>query len=417
MGYQHIQIPAVGQAITVNDDYTLNVPNNPIIPSIEGDGIGVDISPVMIKVVDAAVEKAYQGAKKISWMEIYTGEKAAELYDGDWFPEETLDAIKAYSVAIQGPLTTPVGGGFRSLNVALRQELDLYTCLRPVRWFEGVPSPVKDPGACNMVIFRENSEDIYAGVEYQAGTPEADKVVEFLLKEMGVTKIRFPQNVGIGIKPVSKEGTERLVRKAIQYAIDQDLPSVTLVHKGNIMKFTEGAFRDWGYALAQSEFGGQLLDGGPWVSVKNPNTGKEIVIKDVIADAMLQQILTRPNDYSVVATLNLNGDYLSDALAAPVGGIGIAPGANLSDTVALFEATHGTAPKYAGQDKVNPGSLILSAEMMLRHMGWNEAADLIIDGMNGAIQAKTVTYDFERLMDGATLLSCSEFGDQIIAKM
>ena len=417
MGYQHIQIPAVGQAITVNDDYTLNVPNTPIIPYIEGDGIGVDISPVMIKVVDEAVEKAYQGAKKISWMEIYTGEKAAELYDGDWFPEETLDAIKAYSVAIKGPLTTPVGGGFRSLNVALRQELDLYTCLRPVRWFEGVPSPVKDPGACNMVIFRENSEDIYAGVEYQAGTPEADKVVEFLLKEMGVTKIRFPQNVGIGIKPVSKEGTERLVRKAIQYAIDQDLPSVTLVHKGNIMKFTEGAFRDWGYALAQSEFGGQLLDGGPWVSVKNPNTGKEIVIKDVIADAMLQQILTRPNDYSVVATLNLNGDYLSDALAAQVGGIGIAPGANLSDTVALFEATHGTAPKYAGQDKVNPGSLILSAEMMLRHMGWNEAADLIIDGMNGAIQAKTVTYDFERLMDGATLLSCSEFGDQIIAKM
>ena len=417
MGYQHIQIPAVGQAITVSDDYTLNVPNNPIIPYIEGDGIGVDISPVMIKVVDAAVEKAYQGAKKISWMEIYTGEKAAELYDGDWFPEETLDAIKAYSVAIKGPLTTPVGGGFRSLNVALRQELDLYTCLRPVRWFEGVPSPVKDPGACNMVIFRENSEDIYAGVEYQAGTPEADKMVEFLLKEMGVTKIRFPQNVGIGIKPVSKEGTERLVRKAIQYAIDQDLPSVTLVHKGNIMKFTEGAFRDWGYALAQSEFGGQLLDGGPWVSVKNPNTGKEIVIKDVIADAMLQQILTRPNDYSVVATLNLNGDYLSDALAAQVGGIGIAPGANLSDTVALFEATHGTAPKYAGQDKVNPGSLILSAEMMLRHMGWNEAADLIIDGMNGAIQAKTVTYDFERLMDGATLLSCSEFGDQIIAKM
>ena len=417
MGYQHIQIPAVGQAITVNDDYTLNVPNTPIIPYIEGDGIGVDISPVMIKVVDAAVEKAYQGAKKISWMEIYTGEKAAELYDGDWFPEETLDAIKAYSVAIKGPLTTPVGGGFRSLNVALRQELDLYTCLRPVRWFEGVPSPVKDPGACNMVIFRENSEDIYAGVEYQAGTPEADKVVEFLLKEMGVTKIRFPQNVGIGIKPVSKEGTERLVRKAIQYAIDQDLHSVTLVHKGNIMKFTEGAFRDWGYALAQSEFGGQLLDGGPWVSVKNPNTGKEIVIKDVIADAMLQQILTRPNDYSVVATLNLNGDYLSDALAAQVGGIGIAPGANLSDTVALFEATHGTAPKYAGQDKVNPGSLILSAEMMLRHMGWNEAADLIIDGMNGAIQAKTVTYDFERLMDGATLLSCSEFGDQIIAKM
>lgn len=417
MGYKHIQVPTEGQAITVNEDHSLNVPNNPIIPYIEGDGIGVDISPVMIDVVDAAVEKAYGGEKKISWMEIYTGEKAAELYDGDWFPEETLDAIKAYSVAIKGPLTTPVGGGFRSLNVALRQELDLYTCLRPVRWFEGVPSPVKDPGACNMVIFRENSEDIYAGVEYQAGTPEAEKVVDFLLNEMGVTKIRFPQNVGIGIKPVSKEGTERLVRKAIQYAIDQDLPSVTLVHKGNIMKFTEGAFRDWGYALAQNEFGGELLDGGPWVSIKNPNNGKEIVIKDVIADAMLQQILTRPAEYSVVATLNLNGDYLSDALAAQVGGIGIAPGANLSDTVALFEATHGTAPKYAGQDKVNPGSLILSAEMMLRHMGWNEAADLIIDGMNGAIQAKTVTYDFERLMDGATLLSCSEFGQQIIAKM
>ena len=417
MGYKHIQVPTEGQAITVNEDHSLNVPNNPIIPYIEGDGIGVDISPVMIDVVDAAVEKAYGGEKKISWMEIYTGEKAAELYDGDWFPEETLDAIKAYSVAIKGPLTTPVGGGFRSLNVALRQELDLYTCLRPVRWFEGVPSPVKDPGACNMVIFRENSEDIYAGVEYQAGTPEAEKVVDFLLNEMGVTKIRFPQNVGIGIKPVSKEGTERLVRKAIQYAIDQDLPSVTLVHKGNIMKFTEGAFRDWGYALAQNEFGGELLDGGPWVSIKNPNNGKEIVIKDVIADAMLQQILTRPAEYSVVATLNLNGDYLSDAVAAQVGGIGIAPGANLSDTVALFEATHGTAPKYAGQDKVNPGSLILSAEMMLRHMGWNEAADLIIDGMNGAIQAKTVTYDFERLMDGATLLSCSEFGKQIIAKM
>lgn len=417
MSYKHIQVPSQGQAITVNEDHSLNVPNNPIIPYIEGDGIGVDISPVMIDVVDAAVEKAYGGTKKISWMEIYTGEKAAELYEGDWFPEETLDAIKAYSVAIKGPLTTPVGGGFRSLNVALRQELDLYTCLRPVRWFEGVPSPVKDPGACNMVIFRENSEDIYAGVEYQAGTPEAEKIVDFLLNEMGVTKIRFPQNVGIGIKPVSKEGTERLVRKAIQYAIDQDLPSVTLVHKGNIMKFTEGAFRDWGYALAQNEFGGELLDGGPWVSIKNPNNGKEIVIKDVIADAMLQQILTRPAEYSVVATLNLNGDYLSDALAAQVGGIGIAPGANLSDTVALFEATHGTAPKYAGQDKVNPGSLILSAEMMLRHMGWNEAADLIINGMNGAIQAKTVTYDFERLMDGATLLSCSEFGKQIIAKM
>ncbi|MEZ5555669.1 NADP-dependent isocitrate dehydrogenase [Haliea sp.] len=417
MGYKHIQVPATGEKITVNDDFSLNVPNHPIIPYIEGDGIGVDISPVMINVVDAAVEKAYGGSKKISWMEIYTGEKAAELYDGDWFPEETLQAIKEYSVGIKGPLTTPVGGGFRSLNVALRQELDLYTCLRPVRWFEGVPSPVKDPGACNMVIFRENSEDIYAGIEYKAGSDEAKKVVDFIINEMGATKIRFPQNVGIGIKPVSEEGTKRLVRKAIQYAIDQDLPSVTLVHKGNIMKFTEGAFRDWGYELAQQEFGGELLDGGPWVSIKNPNNGKEIVIKDVIADAMLQQILTRPKDYSVVATLNLNGDYLSDALAAQVGGIGIAPGANLSDNIALFEATHGTAPKYAGQDKVNPGSLILSAEMMLRHIGWNEAADLIIKGMNGAIQKGTVTYDFERLMEGATLVSCSEFGQKLIENM
>ncbi|MDG1942752.1 MAG: NADP-dependent isocitrate dehydrogenase [Halioglobus sp.] len=417
MGYKHIQVPSQGDKIIVNEDNSLTVPDNPIIPYIEGDGIGIDISPVMIDVVNAAVDKAYGGNKKISWMEIYTGEKAAELYDGDWFPEETLEAIKEYSVGIKGPLTTPVGGGFRSLNVALRQELDLYTCLRPVRWFEGVPSPVKKPGDCNMVIFRENSEDIYAGVEYQAGTAEAQKVVDFIINEMGATKIRFPNNVGIGIKPVSEEGTKRLVRKAIQYAIDQDLPSVTLVHKGNIMKFTEGAFRDWGYELAQQEFGGTLLDGGPWVSVKNPNTGNEIIIKDVIADAMLQQILTRPRDYSVVATLNLNGDYLSDALAAQVGGIGIAPGANLSDRIALFEATHGTAPKYAGQDKVNPGSLILSAEMMLRHMGWNEPADLIIDGMNGAIQNGTVTYDFERLMDDATLLSCSAFGQAIIDSM
>ena len=417
MGYQHIKVPAQGEKITVNEDYSLDVPSNPIIPYIEGDGIGVDISPVMLDVVNAAVEKAYGGERQISWMEIYTGEKAAELYDGDWFPEETLDAIREYSVAIKGPLTTPVGGGFRSLNVALRQEMDLYVCQRPVRWFEGVPSPVREPEKCNMVIFRENSEDIYAGIEYQAGTPEAQKVVDFITQEMGATKMRFTEGVGIGIKPVSEEGTKRLVRKAIQYAIDQDLPSVTLVHKGNIMKFTEGAFRDWGYELAMEEFGGELLDGGPWVSVKNPKTGNEIVIKDVIADAMLQQILTRPAEYSVVATMNLNGDYLSDALAAQVGGIGIAPGANLSDNIALFEATHGTAPKYAGQDKVNPGSLILSAEMMLRHMGWNEAADLIIDGMNGAIQAKTVTYDFERLMDGATLVSCSDFGKAIVENM
>ena len=417
MGYKHIQVPSHGDKITVNADHSLNVPNNPIIPYIEGDGIGVDITPVMIDVVNAAVEKAYGGKKKISWMEIYTGEKAAELYDGDWFPEETLAAIKEYLVGIKGPLTTPVGGGFRSLNVALRQELDLYTCLRPVRWFEGVPSPVKNPGDCNMVIFRENSEDIYAGIEYQAGTPEAKKIVDFLINEMGATKIRFPVNVGIGIKPVSEEGTTRLVRKAIQYAIDQDLPSVTLVHKGNIMKFTEGAFRDWGYELARKEFGGTLIDGGPWVAVKNPNTGREIVIKDVIADAMLQQILTRPRDYSVVATLNLNGDYLSDALAAQVGGIGIAPGANLSDTIALFEATHGTAPKYAGQDKVNPGSLILSAEMMLRHLGWTEAADLVIKSMEAAIAGKRVTYDFARLMEGANEVSCSGFGDAMIERM
>lgn len=417
MAYQHIQIPDDGEKVTVNDDLTLNVPDQPIIPFIEGDGIGVDITPVMIAVVDAAVERAYGGARKISWMEIYTGEKAAEQYDGDWFPAETLDAIKEYAVAIKGPLTTPVGGGFRSLNVALRQELDLYVCQRPVRWFEGVPSPVREPEKTNMVIFRENSEDIYAGIEWKADSDAAKKVVDFLMNEMGVTKIRFPDNVGIGVKPVSKDGTQRLVRKAIQYAIDQDLPSVTLVHKGNIMKFTEGAFKEWGYELAQDEFGGELLDGGPWVSIKNPNTGNTIIIKDVIADAMLQQVLLRPDEYSVIATLNLNGDYLSDALAAQVGGIGIAPGANLSDNVALFEATHGTAPKYAGQDKVNPGSLILSAEMMLRHLGWNEAADLIIKGMDGAIQARTVTYDFERLMEGATLLKCSEFGEAVIAAM
>ena len=417
MAYQHIKVPTDGTPITANADHSLNVPDAPIIPYIEGDGIGIDISPVMIDVVDAAVEKAYGGQKKISWMEIYTGEKAAELYEGDWFPEETLDAIKNYLVAIKGPLTTPVGGGFRSLNVALRQELDLYTCLRPVRWFEGVPSPLKNPGDTDMVIFRENSEDIYAGIEFQADSDEAKKIVDFLISEMGATKIRFPENVGIGVKPVSSEGTKRLVRKAIQYAIDQNLPSVTLVHKGNIMKFTEGSFRDWGYELAMEEFGGELLDGGPWVSIKNPNTGDDIIIKDVIADAMLQQILLRPREYSVIATLNLNGDYISDALAAQVGGIGIAPGANLSDDIALFEATHGTAPKYAGQDKVNPGSLILSAEMMLRHLGWNEAADLIIKGMNGAIQAKTVTYDFARLTEDADEVSCSAFGAAVVSHM
>lgn len=418
MGYQKIQVPATGDKITVNADMSLSVPKNPIIPFIEGDGIGVDISPVMIKVVDAAVEKAYKGERKIAWMEVYAGEKATQVYDQDtWLPQETLDAVRDYVVSIKGPLTTPVGGGIRSLSVALRQQLDLYVCQRPVRWFEGVPSPVKKPGDVDMVIFRENSEDIYAGVEWKAGSPEAEKVIKFLTEEMGVKKIRFTENCGIGIKPVSQEGTKRLVRKALQYAVDNDRSSVTLVHKGNIMKFTEGAFKDWGYEVARDEFGAELLDGGPWMQFKNPKTGKNVVVKDVIADAMLQQILLRPAEYDVIATLNLNGDYLSDALAAEVGGIGIAPGANLSDSVAMFEATHGTAPKYAGQDKVNPGSLILSAEMMLRHMGWTEAADLIIKGTNGAIAAKTVTYDFERLMDGATLLSCSEFGDAMIAKM
>ncbi|WP_439134570.1 NADP-dependent isocitrate dehydrogenase [Pseudomaricurvus sp.] len=417
MAYQHIQVPSSGTKIAVADDYSLTVPDNPIIPYIEGDGIGVDITPVMISVTDAAVEKAYGGKKKIAWMEVFCGEKAAEMYEGDWFPAETLEAIKEYSVGIKGPLTTPVGGGFRSLNVALRQEMDLFVCQRPVRWFTGVPSPVKEPQKTNMVIFRENSEDIYAGIEYKAGSAEATKIIDFLTSEMGVTKIRFTENCGIGIKPVSEEGTKRLVRKAIQYTIDQDLPSLTLVHKGNIMKFTEGSFCDWGYELAREEFGATPIDGGPWCSMKNPNTGQEIIIKDVIADAMLQQVLLRPAEYSVIATLNLNGDYLSDALAAQVGGIGIAPGANLSDSVAVFEATHGTAPKYAGQDKVNPGSLILSAEMMLRHLGWNEAADLVIKAMEGAIGAKTVTYDFERLMDDAELKSCSEFGQELIKHM
>ncbi|MGL6159219.1 NADP-dependent isocitrate dehydrogenase [Microbulbifer sp.] len=413
----HIQVPADGEKVTVNSDGSLNVPNRPVIPFIEGDGIGVDITPVMRKVIDASVEKAYGGDKSIAWMEIFCGEKAAETYAGDWFPAETLEALKEYVVGIKGPLTTPVGGGFRSLNVALRQELDLYVCQRPVRWFSGVPSPVKEPNKVDMVIFRENSEDIYAGIEWKADTDEAKKVIKFLQEEMGVKKIRFPEHCGIGVKPVSEEGTKRLVRKALQYTIDQDRDSLTLVHKGNIMKFTEGAFADWGYEIARDEFGAQPLDGGPWHSFKNPKTGKEIVVKDVIADAMLQQILLRPAEYDVIATLNLNGDYLSDALAAQVGGIGIAPGANLSDEVALFEATHGTAPKYAGQDKVNPGSLVLSAEMMLRHLGWNEAADLVIKGVEGAIEAKTVTYDFERLMDGAELKSCSEFGDEVIKHM
>jgi isocitrate dehydrogenase len=412
-----ISIPSTGDKITVSNGKLL-VPNNPIIPFIEGDGIGVDVTPPMIKVVDAAVSKAYGSDRKISWMEVYAGEKATQMYDSEtWLPDETLAMFKEYKVGIKGPLTTPVGGGMRSLNVALRQILDLFVCQRPVQWFTGVPSPVKRPSEVDMVIFRENTEDIYAGIEYQAGTDAAKKVISFLTEEMGVTKIRFTDDCGIGIKPVSKEGTQRLVRQAIQYAIDNNRDSVTLVHKGNIMKFTEGAFKDWGYELAFEEFGAQLIDGGPWCSVKNPKTGKEIVIKDVIADAMLQQILLRPAEYSVIATLNLNGDYLSDALAAQVGGIGIAPGANLNNEVAIFEATHGTAPKYAGKNKVNPGSVILSAEMMLRHMGWVEAADLLLKGMSGAIGAKTVTYDFERLMDDATLVTCSQFGDCIIDHM
>ena len=416
--YQHIQVPAEGQKITVNADFSLNVPDQPILPYIEGDGTGFDITPVMLKVVDAAVAKAYGGQRKIHWMEVYAGEKSTQIYGPDvWLPEETLEALKDYVVSIKGPLTTPVGGGIRSLNVALRQELDLYVCLRPVRYFDGVPSPVKEPHKTDMVIFRENSEDIYAGVEWASGSEGAKKVIDFLLKEMGVTKIRFPETSGIGVKPVSVEGTQRLVRKAIQYAIDNDKPSVTLVHKGNIMKFTEGGFRDWGYALAAEEFGAEPIDGGPWLKFKNPKTGNDIVIKDVIADAFLQQILTRPAEYSVVATLNLNGDYISDALAAQVGGIGIAPGANLSDSVACFEATHGTAPKYAGKDYVNPGSEILSAEMMLRHMGWTEAADLIISAMEKAIQSKKVTYDFARLMEGATQVSCSGFGQVMIENM
>ncbi len=413
-----VTIPADGVKITLDDNGKLVIPNNPIIPYIEGDGIGVDVSPAMLKVVDAAVDKAYGGERKISWMEIYTGEKSTQIYGEDtWLPEETLDFIRDYRVSIKGPLTTPVGGGIRSLNVALRQALDLYICVRPVRYYAGTPSPVKAPEQTDMVIFRENSEDIYAGIEWQAGTEQADKVIKFLREEMGVTKIRFPQDCGIGVKPVSEQGTKRLVRAAIEYAIQNDRDSVTLVHKGNIMKFTEGSFKDWGYELAQEEFSAELLDGGPWCSLKNPNTGKEIIIKDCIADAFLQQILLRPAEYDVIATLNLNGDYVSDALAAQVGGIGIAPGANIGDGISLFEATHGTAPKYAGQDKVNPGSLILSAEMMLRHMGWTEAADLIVKAMETAINNKTVTYDFERLMEGATLRKCSEFADDMIAAM
>ena len=410
---QQVKIPSVGQKITINADYTLNVPDQPIIPYLEGDGIGVDITPVMKNVVDSAVAKCYGGKRKISWMEVYAGEKSVKIYgENVWLPQETLDIVREYVVSIKGPLTTPVGGGIRSINVALRQELDLYVCLRPVRWFTGVPSPVKEPHKTDMVIFRENSEDIYAGIEWQAESEGAKKVIEFLQNEMKVKKIRFPATSGIGIKPVSREGTERLVRRAIQYAVTNKRKSVTLVHKGNIMKFTEGGFRDWGYALAKKEFGAELIDGGPWMKLPNG-----IVIKDVIADAFLQQILLRPDEYDVIATLNLNGDYISDALAAQVGGIGIAPGANLSDTVAMFEATHGTAPKYAGKDYVNPGSLILSAEMMLRHLGWVEAADAIIRSMEKTIESKVVTYDFARLMQGATQVACSKFGAALVANM
>jgi isocitrate dehydrogenase len=416
--YQHITVTADGEKISVNADFSLNVPDRPIIPYIEGDGTGLDITPVMIKVVDAAVQKSYGGKRQIRWMEIYAGEKSTQVYGPDvWLPEETLSVLKDFVVSIKGPLTTPVGGGIRSLNVALRQELDLYVCLRPIQYFTGVPSPVKEPEKTDMVIFRENSEDIYAGIEFEAESEKAKRLIKILQDDFGVKKIRFPDTSGIGIKPVSRQGTERLVRKAIQYAIDNGKPSVTLVHKGNIMKFTEGGFRDWGYGLAQREFGALPIDGGPWCKFKNPKTGTDIVIKDVIADAFLQQILLRPAEYSVIATLNLNGDYVSDALAAQVGGIGIAPGANLSDSVAMFEATHGTAPKYAGKDYVNPGSEILSAEMMLRHMGWTEAADLIISSMKGAILSKKVTYDFARLMDGATQVSCSGFGKVMIDHM
>ena len=417
MTYKNITVPSTGEPISIKNN-ALNVPNKPIITYIEGDGIGIDITPVMLDVVNTAVEKAYSGEKEIQWMEIYAGEKADSIY-GEYLPEETVNAIKEFSVSIKGPLTTPVGGGMRSLNVAIRQILDLYICQRPVQYFDGTPSPVKHPEKVDMVIFRENSEDIYAGIEFAKGSKEVSKVIDFLQNEMGATKIRFPETSGIGIKPVSTEGTTRLVRAAIQYAIDNDKSSVTLVHKGNIMKFTEGLFRDTGYQLAKDEFGATELDGGPWCTFKNPNTGNTITVKDVIADAMLQQILTRPAEYGVLTTMNLNGDYISDALAAQVGGIGIAPGANINyDTgISIFEATHGTAPKYAGQNKVNPGSLILSAEMMLRHMGWDEAADFIVKGMEGAISAGTVTYDFERLMDDATLLSCSEFGNALISHM
>ncbi|MFT4190302.1 MAG: NADP-dependent isocitrate dehydrogenase [Comamonas sp.] len=418
MPYQHIQVPAAGQKIRVNDDRTLSVPDQPVIPFIEGDGVGRDVSPVMRRVVDAAVRSVYGEARRIHWMEVYAGEKAASRYGPDtWLPEETIAVLRDFVVSIKGPLSTPVGRGHRSLNVALRQALDLYVSLRPVQYFEGVPSPLKEPHKTHMVVFRENAEDIYAGIEFEAGSAQTTKLIDYLVREFGVRTLRFPETSALGIKPISREGSERLVRKAIEYAIDHDKPSVTLVHKGNIMKYTEGGFRDWAYDLALREFGGQRIDGGPWVRVPNPRTGRGIVIKDVITDAFLQQILMRPAEYSVIATMNLNGDYISEALAAHVGGIGIAPGANLSDTVAMFEVTHGTAPKYAGKDYVNPSSLILSAEMMLRHLGWTEAADAILAAMRRAIRSKRVTYDFARLMDGATQVSCSGFGQVLIENL
>ncbi len=443
--YQHVQVPADGESIQLKSDNVLEVPDNPIIPFVEGDGIGIDVTPVMRRVVTAAVDQAYEKKRRIRWMEIYAGEKASRLYGATSFlPEETLDVMRDYVVSIKGPLATPIGEGMRSLNVSIRQVLDLYACVRPIRYFSGTPTPLRDSGTTDMVIFRENTEDIYAGIEWEAMTADAKKVIKFLQDEMGVTKIRFPGTSGIGVKPVSKEGSERLIRKAIQYAVDNDRDNVSLVHKGNIMKFTEGAFRNWGFGLAMREFGAELIGDGPWCKFNNPNTGKEIIIKDVIADNFLQQILLNPQDYDVIATLNLNGDYISDALAAQVGGIGIAPGGNISDSVAVFEATHGTAPGFAGKNRVNPGSIILSAEMMLRYMGWSEAADLIVKGVEGAIAARTVTYDLararagftargvqgrrpgtskevqedlERLMPGATLVSTSGFGEEIIKNM
>ena len=417
MNYQYIRIPEQGEKVTLNDDGSLCVPDCPIIPFIEGDGVGVDITPVMLKVVDAAVKKAYNGKRRIAWMEVYNGEKAAEMYDGDWFPQETLDAIRHYVVAIKGPLTTPVGGGFRSLNVALRQEMDLYANVRPVKWLCGVMAPVTRPEAIDIVVFRENSEDIYAGIEWKAGSPGADRVIDFLQSEMGVTKIRFPQQCAIGVKPVSKQATQRLVKRAIQYAIDHNRESVTLAHKGNLLKFTEGAFKQWGYQVAVEHFGAVQMQQSPWYCIKNPITGREITVKDAMTDTLLQQLLLRPQAYDVIATLNQNGDYISDALAAQVGGIGMVPSANLSDDMALFEPTHGTAHKYAGQDKVNPSSMILCAEMMLRYLDWPEAADLIADGIEKAIMAKAVTYDLARFIEGAQMISCSEFGEVVIARM